>query len=560
MDNLACACRTDILTLVCKKPPVGNKPNTPAAPMGISNGGRNTSYEFLATTTDPDNDSIRFRFQWDDNAASDWSNWVASGETAALWHTWSDQGIYQVKAQAQDQPGLLSGWSMALQVTIIATSAPNTPGTPTGPDSTRKDSLCTFTTIATDPDGDGVSYRFDWGDGDTSAWTELVASGSGAGTYHVWNDTGTFQVAVQAQDEDAAVSDWSVVCSMAVWRPKWRYRTGGQIWSSPAVADDGTVYVGSNDTYLYAVNPSGTLKWRYQTGGQVNSSPAIAADGTVYVGSLDNYLYAINPDGSVRWRYQTGDDIWTSPAIAADGTVYVGSLDNLYAISPSGSLKWRDEIGYNSVSSPAVASDGTVYLGTSQPGYTYAIDPDGTIKWRYAVEPNVQTSPVVAADGTIYVGSNRYLNALNPNGTLKWRYETGSAVQSSPAVAEDGTVYVGSWDHCLHAINPDGTPKWRHETDHIVTSSPAVAADGTVYVGSADGYLYATNPDGTLRWRHATRAGVYSSPAIAGDGAVYVGSDDGCLYAIQGDSPLANSAWPKFHHDNKNTGRVGGGR
>jgi outer membrane protein assembly factor BamB len=53
------------------------------------------------------------------------------------------------------------------------------------------------------------------------------------------------------------------------------------------------VYVGSGDHCLYAINPEGTLKWTCKTGDWVDSSPAIGPDGTVYVGSEDGYLYAI---------------------------------------------------------------------------------------------------------------------------------------------------------------------------------------------------------------------------------------------------------------------------
>jgi len=35
------------------------------------------------------------------------------------------------------------------------------------------------------------------------------------------------------------------------------------------------------------------LIWKYQTGGQVQSSPAVAY-GSVYVGSTDGYLYAFS--------------------------------------------------------------------------------------------------------------------------------------------------------------------------------------------------------------------------------------------------------------------------
>jgi len=45
------------------------------------------------------------------------------------------------------------------------------------------------------------------------------------------------------------------------------------VLSSPALEADGTVYVGSHDLYLYAVNPGGTLRWRFRTDGSVPSSP-----------------------------------------------------------------------------------------------------------------------------------------------------------------------------------------------------------------------------------------------------------------------------------------------
>ena len=67
--------------------------------------------------------------------------------------------------------------------------------------------------------------------------------------------------------------------------------------SSPAIGSDGTVYFGSHDKKLYAINgKSGVKLWEFETRGQVWSSPAIGSDGTVYVGSRDNKLYAIKTD------------------------------------------------------------------------------------------------------------------------------------------------------------------------------------------------------------------------------------------------------------------------
>jgi len=113
---------------------------------------------------------------------------------------------------------------------------------------------------------------------------------------------------------------------------QWSYQTGGAVNSSPAVAD-GTVYVGSSDDNVYALDAAdGTEQWSYQTGDDVFSSPAVA-DGTVYVGSNDNNVYALDAaDGTEQWSYQTGSEVFSSPAVA-DGTVYVGSFNGrVYAL------------------------------------------------------------------------------------------------------------------------------------------------------------------------------------------------------------------------------------
>jgi outer membrane protein assembly factor BamB len=57
------------------------------------------------------------------------------------------------------------------------------------------------------------------------------------------------------------------------------------------------------------------------------------ADGTVYVGSWDHKVYALNAaNGHLAWTYTTGDEVQASPAVA-HGTVYVGSWDDsIYAL------------------------------------------------------------------------------------------------------------------------------------------------------------------------------------------------------------------------------------
>ena len=63
------------------------------------------------------------------------------------------------------------------------------------------------------------------------------------------------------------------------------------------------VYVGSADGYVYCFS-KGAVKWMFATGGAVVASPNVGYDGTVFIGSADTYLYAINGlTGALLWRY-----------------------------------------------------------------------------------------------------------------------------------------------------------------------------------------------------------------------------------------------------------------
>lgn len=124
----------------------------------------------------------------------------------------------------------------------------------------------------------------------------------------------------------------------------WRFQAGGPTYganfdSSPAIAADGTVYVGSFDgqnggALVFALDgATGAMRWNFSTGLMVEASPTIGADGTVYIGGDDFRLYALDGvTGKLLWDYRTGDYINSGVAIGCDGTIFVGSNDhNLYA-------------------------------------------------------------------------------------------------------------------------------------------------------------------------------------------------------------------------------------
>jgi outer membrane protein assembly factor BamB len=326
---------------------------------------------------------------------------------------------------------------------------------------------------------------------------------------------------------------------------KWVFRTGDSIYATPAVGSDGTVYVGSLDSKLYAINEYGVLRWTSSAATWIPSSPAIGSDGTIYVGSSNDNLYAVNPDGSQKWIFRASYEIQSSPVIGPDGTVYVGSDDgNLYAINRDGSTKWVFQTGVSTGprpsvwnngkwvrSTPAITSDGTVYVGC-QDTRLYAVNSDGTQKWSFKTGGPIHSSAAIGFDGTIYIGSeDNNLYAVNSDGSQKWAFNTDSSVDWDPAISTDGTIYVVSNGGSLYALNPDGSLKWVIQANG--SSSPILDADGTIYLGLVHGLVAAINSDSTWKWVSGPGDwDNFQSPSIGADGTVYVGSLSGAFYAF----------------------------
>lgn len=319
----------------------------------------------------------------------------------------------------------------------------------------------------------------------------------------------------------------------------WSVPTNGYVESSPAIASDGTTYIGSGDGCLYAITQNGTLRWKFNAGAPIDSSPAVAVDGRLIFGCSNGKVYCLNPSGDVAWIYGTTGAVRSSPVIQS-GRVYVGCNDTcLYAISlATGTKLWSYKTSGAVWSSPACDNNGVVYVASGD-SYIYAINPDGTRKWRYLTGSATDASPAVGSDGTVYVGSgDGYFYAVKPDGTLKWKYDTKMVSDSSPAISSDGNIYFG-WgidggDGGFTALRPDGTKIWSLNLPlGGVVSSPALDSTGMIYVGSSNEYLYAISPNGTVLWKYKTGSSVASSPALGADSSVVFGSYDGSIYCLR---------------------------
>ena len=316
---------------------------------------------------------------------------------------------------------------------------------------------------------------------------------------------------------------------------KWKVRTGGRVMSSPVVAG-GTLYVGSNDSNLYAIDAeSGTQKWKFKTASRVTSSPAVAK-GTVYFGSWDGNFYAVDSaTGQQKWKFKTGGE-----------RRYTAT--HLHGAEPA-SESQPDPFDFY-LSSPAVVQ-GTVYFGSGD-GNVYALDAaSGDLKWKFKTGDVVHSSPAVA-EGVVYVGSwDTYFYALDATtGAQKWRFKTGDdpvihnqiGIQSSPLVA-DGLVYFGCRDSNLYALDAHrGEKKWvLNNKGSWVISSPAVK-DGRLYFATSDTGLFHSVDAKTGNEIYSLKFiwPLFSSPAIAGS-VLYIGSEEGKLFAV--DLAKQQPAW-----------------
>jgi hypothetical protein len=73
-----------------------------------------------------------------------------------------------------------------------------------------------FTAIAPDPEGDQVSYQWDWGDGNTSEWLGPFAFGERAKATYQWITNGDYDIKVKAKDTQGKESSWSLVRHLSI--------------------------------------------------------------------------------------------------------------------------------------------------------------------------------------------------------------------------------------------------------------------------------------------------------------------------------------------------------
>jgi outer membrane protein assembly factor BamB len=304
---------------------------------------------------------------------------------------------------------------------------------------------------------------------------------------------------------------------------RWKASLGFETVASPAIADDGTIYIGSRNRSLYAIAPDGQQKWSFRTGGWVDSSAAIGTNGTVYFGSWDGKFYALTPEGRKKWEFNTDAPVVSSPAIDLGGRVYFGSHDGrLYALNPDGSKRWDFPTRGQILSSPAIADNGDV-LFTSLDGRLYAVDVAGKQRWSLHTGGITAASPVVGLEGAVFLGVNSNHCMISAEG--RWQWQRG--------------------------LSPTGYAPW-----DWIASTPTALADGKVAVTGTDLMVTIFKPDGDWSWNYSLLSGGRASLAVGPDGTIYATGRAGKIFALLSTTPAAETSWPMYRGNPQRNGRA----
>jgi outer membrane protein assembly factor BamB len=390
----------------------------------------------------------------------------------------------------------------------------------------------------------------------------------------------------------------------------FEFQADGRIVSTPAVGSDGTVYFGTENATLYALDCFGSLKWEWKYDcvdicpQAFEGSPAVGDDGTIYVGddiAIPNYFFAVTPEGVTKWKYETwsiNGQMDASPAIAQDGTIYAGGHGDVDGGGPLGQLVALGADGFpladfpiptKAIEGSPVAVGFIAYVGqtgmnglsllssvfsvmdTSYKLWETPLTQAGDYVWEGISLSSLSVDSearIVAAENAPMTGRSRLVLLDRESGAVLRAIDLGSvSVAGAPVVGrarfgEDVVVALESGR--LISANPDSGGvifTFDIELGYSMKGSPLLGDDDHIYA-AADNKLYRITKEGDIPGNIQNPITlsdtVTSSLAMGRGGVLYMGTEGGKLIAAgTGAGGLDPAApWPSFRHDERNTGRA----
>ena len=92
----------------------GSQPTKPFI-SGTTEGKAGKEYGYTGESFDPDDDRIKYLFNWDDGTYT-WTYYYNTSELANVSHIWNQGGTYRIRVKAKDENGAQSDWSEPLVI------------------------------------------------------------------------------------------------------------------------------------------------------------------------------------------------------------------------------------------------------------------------------------------------------------------------------------------------------------------------------------------------------------------------------------------------------------
>ena len=251
-------------------------------------------------------------------------------------------GTYYLSATAYDEDENESAYSEELVHTIaIPNHNPTTPSIPDSHSSGYTQTNYTFSTTASDPDGDALQYRFDWGGGDFSDW-------GAASQNHSWSSAGDFCVKAQAKDSKGALSSWSDCKIISIIEKT--YTIAASAGANGSISPSGIVVVSYGMNRTFAI-----------TAGTNYHVEDVRVNG-VSVGAVTSYTFTnVTRNHTIQASFAINTHTITATAgangsISPSGTVMVNHGSSRTFTISAGTNYHVEDVRVNGVSVGAVTS------------------------------------------------------------------------------------------------------------------------------------------------------------------------------------------------------------
>jgi len=153
---------------------------------------------------------VLYEWDWDDDGIYD-----EESNSPTVTHLWDSHGVYPVTLRVTDNLGLTATKSHLVEV--IGQNFPPPIPIISGPTTglVNQEYLFTVEPIE-DPEGDMFFCKWDWGDGNISAWLGPYSSGQIITESYSWSQAGAYGLRAKLKDVYDAESNWSLPHLMTV--------------------------------------------------------------------------------------------------------------------------------------------------------------------------------------------------------------------------------------------------------------------------------------------------------------------------------------------------------